>query len=75
MVTGREMSDYFIEVFGKENVKIETTNAFANHWFVKIPGPSFIRYPIAYLIKKIDDILIKSGIIEGDNIFIKATKK
>ena len=74
-VTGREMCNYFIEIFGKENVKIQTTLAFANNWFVKIPGPSFIRYPIARLIKQIDEILIKSGFVEGNCVFIEATKK
>ena len=72
--TGREMCNYFIEIFGKENVMIETANAFAHNWVVRIPGPSFIRYPIARLIKRIDNFLIKIGFVEGGSVFIEATK-
>ena len=69
------MCYYFIEIFGNVNVKIETANSFARNWVVKIPGPNFIRYPIARLIKRIDDILIKIGFVEGSSIFIEATKR
>lgn len=73
--TGREMCNYFIEIFGKENVKVENGNAFAWNWLTKLPGPSFIKYSIARLIKRFDDILIKIGFVEGSSFFIEAIKK
>lgn len=74
-VTGREMLTYFFDIFGGKNVKFETTIAFASHWLAKIPLPRFIKYPLARLVKLIDYILIHTGFLEGEYIYIKAIKK
>ena len=73
-VTGREMTNYFIEAFGKQHVVIETTLAFGTSWLAKIRGPRRLRLGTVALAKKIDDYLIRKGIVEGEYLYIEGTK-
>jgi len=73
-VTGREMIDYFIEAFGEQHITLETILAFGATWLVKIRGPGRLRLAAVALVKKIDDCLIRRGIVEGEYLYIEGTK-
>jgi 2-polyprenyl-3-methyl-5-hydroxy-6-metoxy-1,4-benzoquinol methylase len=73
-VTGKEMLDYIIKIFGKNNVKYETATAFGPTWLPRIRGPKAIRLSIASLVMKIDRFLIKKGIVKGASAYVEATK-
>ena len=73
-VTGKEMLDHIVEIFGKNNVKYETTIAFGPTWLPRIRGHQSIRLSIASLVMKIDRFLIRKGIVKGASIYIEATK-
>jgi len=73
-VTGREMLDYFMEAFGTQHVVNETTLAFGPSWLAKVRGPRRVRLGIVALTKKIDNYLIRKGIVEGEYLYIEGTK-
>ncbi len=74
-VTGLEMIDEAIRVFGIADVRVETVLGLGKRWLARLRGPRRLRLGFVRAICALDSLWIRTGLLRGEYVFVEARRR